>query len=67
MAQNTSDNFFSIDLDTNTAIRDYLNTLYGTTLADVNALIQRWMRERTTSDNVNRWQQLITASQVGTS
>jgi hypothetical protein len=64
---NTSDNFYSVSLDTQTAIRDYLNTLYGTTNADVNALIQRFLNERTTSDNVNRWQQLISASQVGTS
>ncbi len=64
---NTSDNFFSIDLDTNTAIRDYLNTLYGTTYADSAINIQRFLAERTTSDNVNRWAQLILASQRGTS
>ena len=63
---NTSDNFFTIDADTNTAIRDYLNTLYGTTNNDVQPLIERYLTAAT-GDYTSRWNALISASQVGTS
>lgn len=63
---NTSDNFFSIDLDTNTAMRDYLNARYGTTNADVQPLVERFLAE-IGGDRANGWKQLVSASQVGTS
>lgn len=63
----TSDNFFAASKDEQTAIRDYLNTLYGTTYGDVSFLIQKYLNARTTSDNANTWQSLIAASQLGTS
>jgi hypothetical protein len=66
---NTSDNFKTQSADMNTAMRDYLNALYGTTNADLAPLLQRFLKAPNvgTSDISNAWAQLITAANVGTS
>ena len=49
---------FSATLDMNTAILLYLNDYYSTSYRDINAPLQRYLKEATASDSTNQWKKL---------
>ena len=68
----TSDNFNTFSKDMPTAIRDYLNTLYGRTDTDVAFLIQKYLNDQSihgtgAPELANRWKALESAAILGTS
>ena len=62
----TTDNVYAVLLDTNSAIRRFLNNRYGTTNADLAGLLERWKKEFTANDSTRAEVDLRTVRIRGT-